>query len=102
MLTSLSLIFLVGLAAVSPAVVVPRMVQFIEKGRGTEKGIPQMIMEALLERAFLLRHCISSKGDGAGGNRFCATCCRTFLWENSAVGRSNGNYHHSTIGSVWN
>lgn len=32
------------LAAVSPAVVVPRMVQFIEKGRGTEKGIPQMIM----------------------------------------------------------
>lgn len=32
------------LAAISPAVVVPRMVQFIEKGRGTEKGIPQMIM----------------------------------------------------------
>lgn len=32
------------LAAVSPAVVVPRMVQFIEKGCGTEKGIPQMIM----------------------------------------------------------
>lgn len=32
------------LAAVSPAVVVPRMVQLIEQRWGTEKGIPQMIM----------------------------------------------------------
>lgn len=32
------------LAAVSPAVVVPRMVELIETGRGTNKGIPQMIM----------------------------------------------------------
>lgn len=32
------------LAAVSPAVVVPRMVDLIETKRGTEKGIPQMIM----------------------------------------------------------
>lgn len=32
------------LAAVSPAVVVPRMVQLMERGWGTEKGIPQMIM----------------------------------------------------------
>lgn len=32
------------LAAVSPAVVVPRMVNFIENGYGTNKRIPQMIM----------------------------------------------------------
>lgn len=32
------------LAAVSPAVVVPTMLRFIEQRRGTEKGIPTMIM----------------------------------------------------------
>lgn len=32
------------LAAVSPAVVVPRMIELIEKGYGTKKGIPQMIV----------------------------------------------------------
>lgn len=32
------------LAAVSPAVVVPRMVRFIEKGYGRAKGIPQAIL----------------------------------------------------------
>ncbi len=32
------------LAAVSPAVVVPRMVYYIENRYGTEKGIPQMLM----------------------------------------------------------
>ena len=32
------------LAAVSPAVVVPRMVQLMESGYGTDKSIPQMIM----------------------------------------------------------
>lgn len=32
------------LGAVSPAVVVPRMVQLMETGYGTEKSIPQMIM----------------------------------------------------------
>lgn len=32
------------LAAVSPAVVVPRMVQLMESGRGTDKSIPQMIL----------------------------------------------------------
>lgn len=31
-------------AAVSPAVIVPRMLMMQEKGLGTEKGIPQMIM----------------------------------------------------------
>lgn len=32
------------LSAVSPAVVVPRMIKLIEEKRGTEKGIPQMIL----------------------------------------------------------
>ena len=32
------------IAAVSPAVVVPRMLKLIEKGYGTEKSIPQIIM----------------------------------------------------------
>ena len=32
------------LAAVSPAVVVPRMVKLMEEGYGTEEGIPQMLM----------------------------------------------------------
>lgn len=32
------------LSAVSPAVVVPRMVRLIEEGRGTDKAIPQMIL----------------------------------------------------------
>lgn len=32
------------LGAVSPAVVVPRMVDLMEKGYGTKKGIPQMIL----------------------------------------------------------
>lgn len=34
------------LGAVSPAVVVPRMVRLMESGHGTEQGIPQMIMAA--------------------------------------------------------
>ena len=32
------------LAAVSPAVVVPRMVRLLDEGYGTEKGIPQLIL----------------------------------------------------------
>lgn len=31
-------------AAVSPAVIVPKMLKLMEEGRGTSKGIPQMIM----------------------------------------------------------
>lgn len=32
------------LAAVSPAVVVPRMVKLMEEGYGVKKGIPQLIL----------------------------------------------------------
>ncbi|MCI8397884.1 MAG: sodium:proton antiporter [Oscillibacter sp.] len=43
------------LAAVSPAVVVPRMVQLIEEGYGTEKGVPQMILAgASLDDVFVI------------------------------------------------
>ncbi len=39
-----SLLLATVLAAVSPAVVVPRMLGMISSGRGTKKGIPQLIM----------------------------------------------------------
>lgn len=43
------------LGAVSPAVVVPRMVQFIDEGYGTDKGIPQMILAgASLDDVFVI------------------------------------------------
>ena len=43
------------LSAVSPAVVVPRMVQLIEDGHGTRKGIPQMILAgASLDDVFVI------------------------------------------------
>lgn len=43
------------LAAVSPAVVVPRMIALIEEGRGTARGIPQMILAgASLDDVFVL------------------------------------------------
>ncbi len=32
------------IAAVSPAVIIPRMIELIEKKKGTEKGLPQLIM----------------------------------------------------------
>ena len=40
--------FLIGsvLAAVSPAVVVPKMIELMDKGYGTKKSIPQMILAA--------------------------------------------------------
>ncbi|MGM9638034.1 MAG: cation:proton antiporter [Butyricicoccaceae bacterium] len=43
------------LAAVSPAVVVPRMIALMEEGRGTARGIPQMILAgASLDDVFVL------------------------------------------------
>ena len=43
------------LAAVSPAVVVPRMVRMIEEKKGTDKGIPQMILAgASLDDIFVI------------------------------------------------
>lgn len=43
------------LGAVSPAVVVPRMVELIEEGRGTDKRIPQLILAgASLDDVFVI------------------------------------------------
>lgn len=43
------------IAAVSPAVIVPRMIRFIEEKRGTDKGIPQMILAgASVDDVFVL------------------------------------------------
>ena len=43
------------LAAVSPAVVVPRMVALMEEGRGTDKSIPQLILAgASLDDVFVI------------------------------------------------
>ncbi len=43
------------LGAVSPAVFVPRMIQLIEKKRGTEKGISQMLL-AVMSMACTIRY----------------------------------------------
>ena len=44
-----------ALGAVSPAIVVPKMVQLIESGYGAAKGIPQMILAgASLDDVFVL------------------------------------------------
>lgn len=58
------------LGAVSPAVVVPRMVQLMEEGYGTNKGIPQMILAgASLDDVFVIvlfsTFVSMAQGDGA-------------------------------------
>ena len=45
------------LGAVSPAVVVPRMVQLMDEGYGTDKSIPQLIMAGRPATIFLLSCC---------------------------------------------
>lgn len=55
------------LAAVSPAVVVPRMVHLIESGRGTQKGIPQLILAgASLDDIFVVVLFSTFSGMAAG------------------------------------
>lgn len=57
------------LAAVSPAVVVPRMVDLIEAHRGTKKGIPQLILAgASLDDVFVIV-LFSTFSDMAAGGR---------------------------------
>lgn len=58
------------LAAVSPAVVVPRMVQLMEEHRGTEQHIPQMILAgASMDDVFVIvlftTFCSIAQGNGA-------------------------------------
>ena len=53
------------LGAVSPAVVVPRMVKLIESGYGTREGIPQMIMAAASCDGCIFLHPQTVKGPRA-------------------------------------
>ncbi|MCI9264459.1 MAG: sodium:proton antiporter [Oscillospiraceae bacterium] len=56
------------LGAVSPAVVVPRMVGLLEEGRGTNKGIPQMILAgASLDDVFVIVLFTAFTGMAQGG-----------------------------------
>ena len=58
-----------ALAAVSPAVIVPRMLRLMEEGRGTEKGIPQLIMAgASCDDIFVIVLFASFVGMAQGGN----------------------------------
>lgn len=57
------------LAAVSPAVVVPRMLKLMENGYGTKSGIPQMIMAgASVDDIFVIVLFTSFTGLAAGQN----------------------------------
>lgn len=66
--------FILGsvLGAVSPAVVVPRMVKMIEDGRGTNKGIPQMIIAGSSLDDIVMIVCFTSFITIEGGNSLSA------------------------------
>lgn len=56
------------IAAVSPAVVVPRMLKLMEKGYGTDKSIPQLIMAgASVDDVFVIVLFTSFTGLASGG-----------------------------------
>ena len=56
------------LGAVSPAVVVPKMVQLMETGYGTDKGIPQLILAgASLDDVFVIVLFSTFTGMAQGG-----------------------------------
>ena len=56
-------------AAVSPAVVVPRMIRLIEEGYGTEQGIPQMILGgASVDDVFVIVMFTTFTGLAKGGD----------------------------------
>ena len=64
------------LAAVSPAVVVPRMVQLMESGYGTGKSIPQLIMAgASCDDIFVIVLFSTFVGMAQGGQRPLAGFC---------------------------
>jgi NhaP-type Na+/H+ or K+/H+ antiporter len=62
------------LAAVSPAVVVPFMIQFIKEGRGAKRGIPTMVLAgASVDDAVAIVLCTAFIGIYAGDNINLAT-----------------------------
>jgi NhaP-type Na+/H+ or K+/H+ antiporter len=46
------------LGAVSPAVVVPLMIRFIEERRGAQKGIPTLVIGGLVDRRCIRNRCL--------------------------------------------
>ena len=55
--------------AVSPAVIVPRMLRLVEEGRGTAKGIPQMVLAgASVDDVFVIVLFTSFTGMAQGGS----------------------------------
>lgn len=58
-----------AIAAVSPAVIVPRMIKLMESGYGTKKGIPQLIMAgAAVDDVFVIVLFTSFTSLATGGN----------------------------------
>ena len=77
------------LGAVSPAVVIPRMVQLMENSYGTQKSIPQMIMAVhpatIFSSSFCLRHLCAWRREEAQRRRtlcrFRFRSCSALCWE---------------------
>ena len=69
------------LAAVSPAVVVPRMVHLMESGYGTEKSIPQMILAgASCDDIYVIVLFSTFVGMAQGGQVNALVCCSVHWW----------------------
>lgn len=88
------------LGAVSPAVVVPRMVRLMEEGRGTREGVPQLILAgASCDDVFVIVLFSAFTGMAQGGSVNLAESwafrypsvpesCWVWLWAGSSVGSS--------------
>ena len=79
------------LAAVSPAVVVPRMVQLMEEKYGTKQSIPQMIMAgASCDDIFVIVYNLF--GNGAGGKSKFVKICKCTGFDSSWNPFGSGNW----------
>lgn len=54
------------------------------------------------KRKSFLCNRISSEGNSTGCNRFSSVCSGASMWKDSSFSSCYGNYHYSTIGSIWN
>lgn len=81
------------LAAVSPAVVVPRMVQLMEEKYGTKQSIPQMIMAgASCDDIFVIVLFTTFLGMAAGGKSKPAKVCKCAGFDSSWNPFGSGNW----------
>lgn len=63
-------------AAVSPAVIVPKMIKLMEEGYGTAKGIPQLILAgASVDDVFVIVLFTAFTGFGTGTESFTNKFC---------------------------